>query len=280
VLLILDNCEHLLAACADLAAHLLSTCPHLRLLATSREALLIDGEVTWRVPSLSRPGADSRFPMHRDGQSEAAQLFAERAAAALPGFALSEENWPAVADICRRLDGIPLALELAAARIRALSVEQIALRLSDRFRLLTSGDRTAQPRQQTLRGALDWSHELLTPPERQVFRRVSVFAGGWSVEAAESVCVSDGLESSDVFDLLSHLVEKSLVVAERVRGARSATASSKLCASTVRRGCWRSTRPSRRAIAMQRGTWSGWSKQYRRRRALSWPCGADGLTRR
>ena len=204
LLLIWDNCEHLLPACAALAAALLAACPALRLLATSRQALGLTGETVWPVPSLS--GAD------------AAQLFAERAASVLPGFALTERIGPVVAQICRRLDGIPLAIELAAARVRLLSPEQIAARLDDRFPLLTGGSRAALPRQQTLRAAIDWSYDLLTEPERGLLMRLSVFAGGWTLEAAEAVCASEGGEA-EVLDLLAELEEKSLVSVEAGDGA-------------------------------------------------------------
>lgn len=204
LLLILDNCEHLIQACAELANALLRACPRLRILATSREPLHIPGEVTWRVPSL--PGA------------EAVQLFVERAQAARPDFALGEQNASAAAHICERLDGMPLAIELAAARVRSFSLQQIATRLDDRFRLLTGGSRTALPRQQTLRATIDWSYNLLSDEERCLLRRLSVFAGGWTAEAAEAMCADETsdlrLLTSDIMPLLLSLVSKSLVVAE------------------------------------------------------------------
>ncbi|MGH2355976.1 MAG: protein kinase domain-containing protein, partial [Chloroflexota bacterium] len=190
LLLVLDNCEHLVAACAALAEALLRACPDLQILATSREALGLLGETTWPVPALSLPAATA-LPVARVAEvaeHEAVRLFTERAAASSPGFALTEQNAAAVAEICRRLDGLPLAIELAAARVRALSVQQIAARLDDRFRLLTAGRRAALPHQQTLRASMDWSYELLAEPERQVLRRLAVFAGGWPLEAAEAVC--------------------------------------------------------------------------------------------
>ena len=198
LLIILDNCEHLIQACAELAEALLRACPRLRILATSREPLNITGEVTWRVPSLP---AD-----------EAMQLFAERAQAARPDFTLSEQNIPIVAHICERLDGMPLAVELAAARVRAFSIQQIAARLDDRFHLLTGGSRVALPRQQTLRAAIDWSYNLLSDDERCLLRRLSVFAGGWTLQDAEWLC--SGSESSE---WLAQLVNKSLVVVEESR---------------------------------------------------------------
>jgi predicted ATPase/transcriptional regulator with XRE-family HTH domain len=216
LLLILDNCEHLVPACAALAETLLRACPHLEIVATSRETLGVAGETVWRVPPLSLPSQTADA-----GASDAVRLFVERAGRYQPGFALTAANQPAIVRICERLDGIPLAIELAAACVKVLSVEQIADRLSDRFRLLTGGSRTALPRHQTLRATMDWSHDLLTPPEQAVLRRLSVFAGGWSLEAAEAVCtVSDtdgGAGESDTWTLhhLTSLVDKSLVVAEQ-----------------------------------------------------------------
>lgn len=183
LLLLLDNCEHLISAVAVLAEALLRVCPELRILATSREPLASEGEVVWRVPSLSLPATD--VPASPEAP-ESVRLFVERAQEADPSFALTEQSASAVAQICRRLDGIPLAIELAAARVRALSEEQIAARLDDRFRLLTGGRRTALPRQQTLRGAVDWSYDLLSGPEQTLLRRLAVFAGGFTLEAAEA----------------------------------------------------------------------------------------------
>jgi non-specific serine/threonine protein kinase len=215
LLLVLDNCEHLVAACATLAAAILRVCPDIRVLATSREALGIAGETIWRVPSLSLPDPDPASVDHLT-RSEAVRLFVERAASVQTTFAVTARNAPAVAQVCQRLDGIPLALELAAARVRVLTVEQIAARLDDRFRLLTGGSRTALPHQQTLRATLDWSYQLLTEPERVVLRRLAVFAGGWTLEAAEAVCAGDGIEAWQVLDLVTQLVDKSLVVADTV----------------------------------------------------------------
>lgn len=227
LLLLLDNCEHMVAACAPLVEGLLRDCSALRILATSREPLNITGELAWRVPSLSLPdGTRHAFPaappaVHRLERpvetlfrSEAVRLFVERALSASPDFTVTSANAPAVVEVCIRLDGIPLALELAAARMRVLSVQQLAARLHDRFQLLTKGGRTAAPRHQTLRGAVDWSYELLSQPERALFRRLSTFAGGWTLEASESVCAGDGIEGHEVLDLLSQLVDKSLVLAE------------------------------------------------------------------
>src|SRR5207302_2751076 len=197
LLLILDNCEHLLQGCAELARSLLQAGRAAKLIASSREPLRVAGETTYAVPALP--------------QSEAERLFVERARAAKPDFR-ADGSAAALAGVCRRLDGIPLAIELAAARVRTLPVEAIAARLDDRFRLLTSGDRTALPRQQTLRALIDWSYELLSEDERAVFRRLAEFAGGWTAEAAERVVAFAGVEKSAVLDHLSGLVDKSLVV--------------------------------------------------------------------
>ncbi len=203
--LVLDNCEHVVDAAAHLADTLLRASAQLHILATSREPLGCIGETTWRVPSLSQP--------------EALRLFTERARAARPELNLVDVEAPALAEICRRLDGIPLALELAAARVRVFSVEQIAARLDDRFRLLSAGPRTAMPRQQTLEAAVDWSYALLSEPERAILRRLSVFASGWTFEAAETVVAGDGVHAYAVLELLAHLVDKSLVVAEEQHGS-------------------------------------------------------------
>src|SRR5574341_134949 len=212
MLLILDNCEHLLSACTQLVAMLMQACPNLCILATSREALDIPGEVPFRVPSLSIPDARRLPPLPALAQYEAMQLFIERAETIHPGFALTETNAPAVAQICQRLDGIPLAIELSVARVKMMPVEQVAARLDDRFRLLTGGSRAALPRHQTLRALIDWSYDLLTEAERTLFRRLSVFAGGWTLEAAEAICAGEGLERDQVLDLLTQLVNKSLVI--------------------------------------------------------------------
>lgn len=188
VLLVLDNCEHLLSACATLCDQLLRSCPGLYILATSREGLNIAGETTYRVPSLALPDPCSPQPISDLVQVEAVRLFVERAQAAQPSFQVNEQNAASLAQLCVRLDGIPLAIELAAARVKALSVDQINQRLDDRFRLLTGGSRTALPRQQTLRALIDWSYDLLSPQEQTLLRRLSVFAGGWTLEAAEAVC--------------------------------------------------------------------------------------------
>jgi non-specific serine/threonine protein kinase len=213
-LLIFDNCEHLVEASAQLAEALLQACPSLRLLVSSREALGIPGETSYRVPSLSIPDTHLVQSVETVVQSEAARLFIERAQAISSGFAVTDANAAAVAQICARLDGIPLAIELAAARVKMLKAEQIAERLDDRFRLLTGGSRTALPRQQTLRAMIDWSYGLLPESERALLRRLSAFAGGWTLEAAETVCQGQGIDSYDVLDLLTQLVNKSLVVVD------------------------------------------------------------------
>jgi predicted ATPase/class 3 adenylate cyclase/DNA-binding CsgD family transcriptional regulator len=206
VILLLDNCEHLLDACGRMIAELLSACPRLTMLTTSREPIGVAGELTWRVPSLSL--AD-----------EAIELFTDRARRARPDFAVSDDNVELVAEICRRLDGMPLAIELAAARVRALTLSQMVDSLHDRFRLLTGGARTAVRRQQTLRASVDWSHALLTEPERILFRRLAVFMGGFDLDSAQAVGGSTEIERYLLLDQLSLLVDKSLVVAEDVRGA-------------------------------------------------------------
>jgi predicted ATPase/class 3 adenylate cyclase len=218
VLVILDNCEHLVAACAHLTTAILRTCPDLRILATSREVLGVTGETAWHVPSLSVPDPQRLPPLDRFTEYEAVRLFIDRAMASAPQFALMSSNAPAVAQVCHRLDGIPLAIELAAARVKVLTVEQIASRLDDRFRLLTGGSRTALPRQQTLRAAMDWSYDLLAPKERAVLRRLSVFAGGYTLEAAEAVCAGKRVKEREVLDLLTQLVDKSLVNTETLGG--------------------------------------------------------------
>ena len=215
LLLVLDNCEHLLAACRDLAAALLRTCPQVRILATSRQGLGVPGETLWRVPSLSVPEDTTRLPPpDKLLLFEAVRLFVDRAVMIDSGFMITSENAPALARVSQRLDGIPLAIELAAARVKVLAVEQIAARLDDRFRLLTGGSRMLLPRQQTLRAAIDWSYDLLSQKERAVLRRLSVFAGGCTLEAVEVVCIGNSVEASDILDLLTQLVDKSLVLVE------------------------------------------------------------------
>jgi predicted ATPase/DNA-binding CsgD family transcriptional regulator len=213
LLLALDNCEHLIDACARVCQRLLSSSPGLHLIATSREPLHVAAETVWHVPPLSVAPDGAAADPEEACRYEAVRLFADRAAASLPGFAIGRANAAAVAAICRALDGVPLAIELAAARVRTLSVEQIAARLADRFRLLTTGHRTAPARHRTLRAAMDWSYELLTTCEQVLLRRLSVFVG-WSLEMAEQVCSNDAIPASDVLDLLASLMDKSLVVLE------------------------------------------------------------------
>ncbi len=220
MLIILDNCEHLVDACAQMTDRLLHAASDTRIFASSREALGIAGEVTYQVPSLGLPDLGHLPSVESLSQYEAVKLFIDRATAAVSTFTVTNDNAPALAQICHRLDGIPLAIELAAAKIRVLSLEQIAKRLDDRFRLLTGGSRTALERHQTLRAAIDWSYNLLSPAEQTLFRRLSIFIDGWTLEAAESVCddaTSSGIiRSEDVLNLLEHLINKSLVIAEEM----------------------------------------------------------------
>jgi predicted ATPase/class 3 adenylate cyclase len=213
LLLILDNCEHLIEEAACVADAILRAAPKVRIVATSREPLRIAAEHIYRVPSLASPSGNS---LTAEGALRygAVALFAERARAADAKFALTDETAPIVAEICRRLDGIALAIELAAARVRVMAPRQLAQKLDERFRVLTSGSRTALPRQQTMRALIDWSHDLLSEQEQRLFRRVAIFVGGWTLQAAEAVCTDGTLEAPDIIDLLSSLVEKSLVVAE------------------------------------------------------------------
>ena len=213
MLLVLDNCEHLIEDVTRLASSLLSACSLLKILITSREALRIPGEWLYSVPALDRPKENSVIDIETISEFPALVLFAERARAARSDFALNAENTRAVASICSQLDGLPLAIELIAARVKTLSIEQIAARLDDRFALLTSGSRVASSRQQTLRATLDWSYELLTEPEIELFRQLSVFAGGFTLDALESVALLDSNQS--ILDALSRLVDKSLLLVEQ-----------------------------------------------------------------
>jgi non-specific serine/threonine protein kinase len=211
LLIVLDNCEHVVQACAELAKRLLQAGPQVRVLASSRDALRIAGEAVFQVAPLSAP-SEADQTVEALLANDAVRLFVDRATAVQPAFRLSAKAAAAVAEICRRLDGIPLALELAAARTRSMPIETIAARLNDRFKLLTNSDRTVLPRQQTLRALIDWSYDLLPPDEQRLFQRLAVFAGGWTLEAAESVVAGVPIESGDVMDLLANLVEKSLVI--------------------------------------------------------------------
>lgn len=231
LLLILDNCEHLLDACVRLSDRLLKACPRLHILATSREILSVTEERPYRMPSLAvpemRPALAAPLAVAELAQVEAVELFVARSAQATPGFSLTDANAALIAQLTRRLDGIPLAIELAAARVRLLSVEQIAARLDNAFHLLTGGSRAALPRQQTLKATMDWSYAMLSPKERLLFQRLSVFAGGWPLEAAEAVCADDAeaplcdwerLVAPEIMDLLAELVDKSLVTVEGDEG--------------------------------------------------------------
>jgi predicted ATPase/DNA-binding SARP family transcriptional activator len=239
-LLIFDNCEHLVETAAQFVETLLRACANLRIMVTSRETLGVMGEHVLRVPSLQLPQSQQALPLHDLAQVEAIRLFVDRAATVKAAFTLHEANAAAVTQICQQLDGVPLAIELAAARVRAMTPDQIAARLDDRFRLLTGGSRTALPRQQTLRAMIDWSWDLLSEPECTLLRRLAVFLGGWTLEAAETVCgglriaqyavndippdprlvrSAELVKSEDVLELLTHLVEKSLVVVEEQAGA-------------------------------------------------------------
>ena len=212
LLLILDNCEHLVEDCARFAETILQAAPNVKILATSREALGIRGEQIYHVPPLSTPQSKQLTTSEELTQFESVQLFIERAALVSPNFHLTRDNTSAIAQICLHLDGLPLGIELAAAHTRSMPVEQIAFHIDDRFHLLTRGSRTALPRQQTLQAAIEWSYDLLTEPERILLRRLTVFFGGWTLESAEAVCAGETIDSFAVMDLLSRLVEKSLVL--------------------------------------------------------------------
>ncbi|WP_315987478.1 ATP-binding protein [Actinomadura sp. HBU206391] len=214
LLIVLDNCEHLLDACALLAGRLLGTADGVRILATSRQPLGIGGEIVFEVAPLSVPAPDQPMPSYNLDEFEATRLFMERSAEAVPELVVTDGARRAVMRLCQRLDGIPLAIELAAVRLRSLSPEQILKRLDDRFRLLTGGDRTASRRQQTLRAAIDWSHDLCSPGERTLWGRLSIFAGGFDLQAAEDVCSSDAIPPEDIYDLVAGLIDKSIVVRE------------------------------------------------------------------
>jgi len=216
MLLILDNCEHLHDACVQLAEALLRNCPDLKILATSREALGITGEALYHVPSLDLP--DLQQLLEKLLGYESVQLFDERARLVQENFSLTIENASSIAQICHRLDGIPLAIELAAARVNLLPTDQIAARLNESFNLLTGGSRTTLPRHQTLRASIDWSWNLLSVPEQILLRRLSIFAGGWTLDAAETVCTGNGIEAAQVLDVMTQLAAKSLVVVNQESG--------------------------------------------------------------
>jgi non-specific serine/threonine protein kinase len=233
LLLVLDNCEHLLDACAKVANAVLRQCPHVKVLASSREGLRIAGELTYHVPSLSLPDPKAFHSFESVVEFESVRLFVDRASQVKTDFRVTDRNASALAWVCYRLDGIPLAVELAAARVRSLTVEDINTRLDQRFRLLTGGSRTALPRQQTLRSLIDWSYDLLNESEKALFGRLSVFLDGWTLEAAEQVCTGDPVEEWEVLDLLTSLVDKSLVVAE----TSGATVRHRLL-ETIRQYAW------------------------------------------
>jgi non-specific serine/threonine protein kinase len=214
LLLLLDNCEHVVDACARACDALLAGCAKLRILATSREALRVSGEATFRVPSLALPHPEAKIAAESLSQYAALRLFIDRAVAVQSSFRVDDRNGAALASICCRLDGIPLAIELAAARVRSMSIHDMNERLDDRFRLLTGGTRTASPRQQTLRAAIDWSYNLLSAAEKRLLCRMSVFSGGSTLPAAEQVCSGDGIDAAEVLDVLAALVDKSLVLVE------------------------------------------------------------------
>lgn len=214
LLLVLDNCEHLLTDCAQLGVALLSACPYLQILATSRERLGILGERVWQVPTMSLPESRAYSITDLLINYESIRLFFERAIAVKSDFTLTEWNASTVTEICQRLDGIPLAIEMAAARVQALSLQEIAARLDERFSLLTTGDRIALPRHQTLHALIDWSYDLLSSDEQTLLRRLSVFAGGFTLDAAEEICADETLHQNRILDLLSHLIAKSLVMVE------------------------------------------------------------------
>lgn len=214
LLIVLDNCEHLIDACAELAQSILQTSPSLSILATSREALGVPGEISWRVPSLSLPESDGALGAGEVGRSESVRLFVDRVRKVRPGYELTDQDAPVILEICSRLDGIPLAIELAAARARMLGTKQISEGLEDLFRFLTGGSRTAVPRHQTLQASVEWSHNLLSEEEKTLFGRLSVFAGGFTLEAAENVCSHEPIPREVVLDLVSQLVDKSLLLME------------------------------------------------------------------
>jgi predicted ATPase len=259
LLLVLDNCEHLIDACAQFSWALLQSCPGVTVLATSRQALGVAGEAVWHVAPFPVPAVAAATSAQAVAGNDAVRLFVERAALSAPGFALSDTNAPSVVAICRRLDGIPLAIELAAARVRVLSPAQIAARLNDRFRLLIGGSRTAPARHQTLRTLVEWSYQLLTPPERTLFRRLSVLVGAWLLEAAEAVGSGPDLPATDVLDLLTGLVDKSLVVVQPDESDEAGTSSE------VRYRILETLREYGRGLAQQEGELD----RLRRRHAAS-----------
>jgi non-specific serine/threonine protein kinase len=262
VLLVLDNCEHLIEGVAGLAEELLRSCPGVRLLATSREPLGVSGETVWTLPPMSVPSVDIDPDPDRLAAIESMSLFIDRARLADREFSLSGDNAAACAEICRRLDGVPLAIELAAARVSALSPHQIAERLGDRFALLVKGTRTALPRQQTLRAAIDWSYELLTPEEQRFFRRLSVFRGGFTLDAVQALWSDGDKRDQDALELLTHLVDKSLVVIT----SRAETRRFGLL-ETIRQYAWErleSSGETDATLAKHREWFTSWAAKQRR----------------
>ena len=251
LLLLIDNCEHLTPSCAALAQTLLNAAPGVRILATSRQALGMPGETLWRIPSLSVPDpAGTPLPRQSVSRYESVRLFLDRATAVQPSFALTDQNAWTVAQICGRLDGIPLAIELAAARVKVLPAAQILGRLEDRFRLLTTGSSATLERQQTLRAAVDWSYDLLGQQEQQLFQRISVFAGGLSLEGAEAVCSGNGIAEEEILDLLAHLVDKSLLTPEEG------------CEGTARYRLLETLRAYGREILIRAGGWNEYVNRH------------------
>lgn len=247
MLVVLDNCEHLITTCADLVERILHTCPGVTILATSREALNVDGEVEWPVKPLTTPPLPHTPAIQLSTTQlrdfEAVQLFLDRAQTIHADWQLTDQHAPAVAQLCTHLDGIPLAIELAAARLKGLTVEEIAAHLNDRFTLLTSGRRTVLLRHQTLRATIDWSYDLLSEPERRLLRRLGVFAGGWTVAAAEAVA-GDAQAQAQTLSLLLQLVNKSLVVKDETESNR-ATTCWKLSDSMPSKNCASWAKPNR-----------------------------------
>ncbi|HRW07647.1 MAG TPA: NB-ARC domain-containing protein, partial [Caldilineaceae bacterium] len=238
MLLLLDNCEHMIDECARVAEKLLIRCPHLKILATSREALKVAGEQCWLVPPLSVPTSGANPPVQEVLNYQAIRLFVDRARSALATFQLTTQNTPTIIQICRQLDGMPLAIELAAARMKVLTAKQIAVRLDDRFQLLKTDTRTALPRNQTLRATLDWSYELLTNEERALLQRLAVFLGGCTVEAVEYLATSEVLLAEQMpLDLLTRLIEKSLVVVQQQHDGRRCTLLETIRAYALEKFC-------------------------------------------
>ena len=279
MLLVLDNCEHLVAACAALVQRVIGAAPGVRVLAASREGLSVPGERTVTVRSLSFPPPGSKLDPRALDACEAVRLFVERARLSVPKFSLGDDSRDAVAEICRRLDGIPLAIELAAARVKMLSVEEIRARLDDRFRLLTGGSKTAMARQQTLLATIQWSYDHLAPDQQQLLQRLSVFVGGWTLSGAVHVAGESAGRVCDAGPALAcgrPVTHYSRTVS---RGARRATRCWKRCASTRRTGCTRPARTRRRVIAISSSTWRSRRRPNRSLSVGNNARGSHGLTR-